>query len=263
MARCWFGVSLFLLVVSGASAQNPQSDPQAVALASQAMMTLTSGVGVSDVALTGNVTWIAGSDTETGSAILQAKGTGRSRVDLSLSGGTRTEIRNDLASNFPEGASIQNGGAQQAWAMHNCWINASWFYPALSFLNATSDPTLVFTYVGQESHGGVNVQHLRAYRNLTAQRPSFIALTQKVSTAEFYLDSASLLPLALVFNAHPDDDADTNISVEIDFSNYRMVNGVQIPFHIQKLVSGGLTLDVAITSATVNSGLSDDLFAIQ
>ena len=145
MARCGYGVPLVLLLVSVASAQNPQSDPQALTLASRAIAALTNGVAVSDVALTGTVTWIAGSDKETGTTTQQAKGTGESRVDLDLSGGARTEIRNDIASNFPQGASIQSGGAQQGWAMHNCWIKASWFYPALSFLAASIDTTMIFS----------------------------------------------------------------------------------------------------------------------
>jgi hypothetical protein len=80
---------------------------------------------------------------------------------------------------------------------------------------------------------------------------------------DIYLDFASLLPVAFVFNVHPDDDATTNIGVEIDFSSYEAVNGVQIPFHIQKLISNGLALDVVLSSAVLNSGLPDSYFAIQ
>jgi hypothetical protein len=256
----------FLLVLVGSTflfSQTPVSDPQALSLAAQAMAALTNGNAVSDITLTGSVTWVAGSDNETGTATLQAKGIGESRVNLNLSGGPRTEIRNDVASTFPQGASIENGGSKQPWALHRCWINASWFYPALSFLSVTSDPSLIFSYVGQENRGGANVQHLRVFRYLAAQKPAFATVTQRVSTADFYLDSTSLLPVALVFNAHPDDDAYTDISIEIDYFNYQTVNGVRIPFHIQKLVSGGLALDAVVTGISVNSGLSDDLFAIQ
>ncbi len=243
--------------------QTPVSDPQALALAQQSVAALTNGVAVSDVTLTGSATWIAGSDTETGPATLQAKGTGESRVDLNLSGSTRTEIRNDIAAAFPQGASIQNGSGQISWAMHNCWTSASWFFPTLSLLSGTSDPSLVFSYIGQESRGGASVQHLRLYRYLTGWRPDFAALTQRVSITDFYLDATTLLPIAVTFSTHPDDDADTDVSLEIDFSNYQSVNAVQVPFHIQKLISGGLALDVVVTNVSLNSGLSDNLFAIQ
>ncbi len=257
---------LFLLFVTSPFlfCQNPSpvSDPQAVALATRAMTALTGDVAVRDVTLTGYATWIAGSDVETGSANLQAKGTGESRVDLNLSSGTRTEIRNDTGS-YPQGASVFNGGDQQAWPTHNCWINASWFFPALAFLNATADPTLIFSYIGEENRGGAKVEHFQVYRYLAKQRTASISLTQRVSTADFYLDSSSLLPVAITFNTHADDDAFTDIALEIDFSKYQRVNGVQVPFHIQKLVSGGLALDVTVQTVALNSDLSEGLFSIQ
>lgn len=261
-----FSLRSFLLVLAGSTVlfsqnQPPVSDPQAVALASQAVAALTSGSPVYDVTLTGNTTWIAGSDNETGTATLMAKGIGEGRVDLTLSGGTRTEIRNDTGS-YPQGASVINDGDQFAWPMHNCWIDASWFFPALSFLNATADPTLIFSYLGEESRGGAKVQHLQVYRYLAGQRPVSISLTRRVSTANFYLDSSSLLPVALTFNTHAHDDAFTDIALEIDFSQYRSINGIQVPFHIQKLVSGGLAVEVTVQTVAVNSGLSDSLFSI-
>jgi hypothetical protein len=76
------------------------------------------------------------------------------------------------------------------------------------------------------------------------------------------LDSSSLLPVAMTFNTHADDDAFTNIALEIDFSMYQRVNGVQVPFHIQKLISGGLAVDITVQTVALNSGLSDSLFSI-
>ena len=263
MARCVFGVPLILLLVSLASAQNaPQSDLQALALAAQAMAALTNGVAVSDVTLNGNATWIAGSDNETGSATLVAKGTSESRIELGLSAGARTEIRNDTASPH-QGQSVMPDGTTHPWAQHNCQINASWFFPALSVLASTSDSSLIFTYVGLENRGNGTVQHIRVYRYLSGQKAPLIALTKTVSSEDIYLDSTSLLPVAFAFNVHPDDDASTKIAVTINFSRYQVLNGVQIPMHVQRLISGGLALDVVVTSAVVNSGLSDAPFAIQ
>jgi hypothetical protein len=76
------------------------------------------------------------------------------------------------------------------------------------------------------------------------------------------LDASTYLPVALTFNAHPDNDAGTNIPVEIDFSNYQQVNGVQIPFHVQKFLNGPLFLDVTVQSAVVNSGVPPSAFSV-
>jgi hypothetical protein len=242
--------------------QAPVSDPQAIMLAQQSIAALTNSISVADVTLTGNATWIAGSDKETGPTTLQAKGTGESRSDLKLSGGTRTEVRND-APGSPQGESIAPDGTVQPWPQHNCWINGGWFFPALSILAATSDASVIFTYVGLEGRDTGSVQHIRAYRYVTSKKPGVVALITSLSTEDIYLDSTSFLPVAFVFNTHPDDDEATNISVEIDFSGYQPVSGAQVPMHVQKLINGGLAVDVDITSAVLNPGLSDDLFAIQ
>jgi len=263
MARRWFGLALVLLLSCVTSAQNsPQSDPQAVAFASQAMAALTNGVAISDMTLTGNTTWIAGSDNETGSATLQSKGTGESRVDLNLSGGTRTEIRNDSSSSA-QGETIAPDGTLQAWAPHNCYTNASWFFPALSILAETSDSSLIFAYVGQEVRGATSVQHLRVYRYSPSKRLAFTTYVQKLSAEDIFLDSTSLLPVAFVFNTHPEDDPETNIIVEIDFNNFQPANGLQVPMHVQKLIDGGLAVDLSVTGVVLNSGLTDSPFASQ
>jgi hypothetical protein len=262
---CAFLISLLTLANGNflfSQNQAPVSDPQAVALANLALSALTNGVAVSDVTLSGNATWIAGSDKETGPATLQAKGAGESRIDLKVSGGTRTEVHNDTPGS-PQGESIAPDGTVQPWPQHNCWINGGWFFPALSILAATPDPSVIFTYVGVESRDTGSVQHLRAYRYLASKKPGLVALVTSLSTEDIYLDSTSFHPVAFIFNTHPDDDEATNISVEIDFSDYQLVSSAQIPMHVQKLINGGLAVDIAVTNAVVNSGLSDDLFAIQ
>jgi hypothetical protein len=263
MARFGFALFLVFYFASLASAQNPPaSDPQALNLVAQSIVAMSGGNPISDVTLTGNATWVAGSDLETGQLALKAKGVSESRIDLSLSGGTRTEVRNDTAG-FPQGESIRPEGAVRSWAIHNCWINAGWFFPALSFLSATSDPNLIFSYVGLESRGGVALQHLRVFRYLAGQSAKQIALTQQLSTMDIYLDSVSLLPRAFLFTTHPDEDALTDIAIAIGFSNYQTVNGIQVPLHIQRLVQNGLAVDLVLNGITFNSGLADSIFAVQ
>jgi hypothetical protein len=67
------------------------------------MAALSGGTPVTDVTLTGNVTWISGPDKDVGSATLMAKGSTETRMDLVLSGGKRSEIRN-IANGLPQGA---------------------------------------------------------------------------------------------------------------------------------------------------------------
>jgi hypothetical protein len=257
-------VALVLLTALRAVAQNPASDPQAVSLAQQSIAALTGGNPISDVTLNANVTATAASGNETGTGTLQAKGVGESRIDLTLPSGMRTEIRNDGGGTNPQGESAVNGGNYQLWAQHNCWISASWFFPALSVLASTSDPTVIFSYVGMEKRNGSSVQHIQSYRYIVdPSRSATTALTQRLSTTDFYLDASSLLPIAITFNTHPTDNDGMDLRAEIEFFKYQLVNGVLVPFRIQQTVFGSLILDVTVKGVALNSGISDSVFAIQ
>jgi hypothetical protein len=259
MAR--FCVVVFLalvLQVHLAIAQtDSSSDPEALKLAAQSVAALTQGIPVVDVKLSATVTSIAGPDNFKGSAILQAKGTVESRVDLILDSGNRSDVRSS-SNGIPQGAWTDNGQVKPA-ALHNCWTDAAWFFPALSSLVQTSNPNFVFSYLGQEEHGKLAVLHLRINQISPKDLPDLVHLT----TTDFYLDPTSLVPLAIGFNLHPDSDGNTDIPSEIRFADYKSVNGVQVPFHIQRVINGGVDQDIVVNNAVLNSGLPDTSFSLQ
>jgi hypothetical protein len=208
--------------------------------------------------LTGNVTSIAGSDYETGSAVLLAKGNSESRINLSLSSGNKSDIRNSATAS-PQGAWVDTNGVSHAYAGQNCLTDAVWFFPGFSSLAAfSSNPNVVLSYIGQESLNGMTVQHIRSHVFAAGQ-----PLLQRLSAMDFYLDSVSLLPMAIAFDVHSDTDAGTNIPVVVNFANYQVVNGIEVPFHVQRMLNGVVVLDVIVTSAAFNTGLPDSSFSLQ
>jgi len=72
MARFLVGLCLVFLTAAFVVAQTPPTnDPQALALAAKSIAALTGGTAVTDVTLTGVVTW-SGGETDTGVAALRA-----------------------------------------------------------------------------------------------------------------------------------------------------------------------------------------------
>lgn len=256
--HCYFLLSFAAFLVTSTlsfSQGQPQSDPQAVSLAAQSIAALAAGKAISDVTLSGSVTW-NGSDT--GTALLRALGTGESRMDLTLTSGTRTEIR-DAQTGLPLGEWIAPNNSSGYFASQNCLTDAVWFFPVLGSLAA--GPNVMLSYIGLETRNGESVQHIESYvyqSNPLGLTPS----PQQLSTMDFYLDATTFLPAAVTFNAHPDNSASTNLFDEVDFSNYQTVSRMVVPMHIQKYQQGNLMVDVVVTAASFNTGLSLSIFAI-
>jgi hypothetical protein len=254
-------VVLFLmaLVSSPIKAQTtaPARDPQALALIASSLKALTGGVSVNDVAMQATASYVAGSDEESGTATLTALGNQQSLVQLNLSGGARQEIRNG-----PAGAWSGPDGTAHSMAIHNCWTDASWFFPVLTLEAVATDPQTAVSYLGTDTTKGKPLLHLQVTRVPAGQSADVTALILRLGTMDIYFDPQSLLPVVLDFNTHPDADLNTNIPVEIQFGNFQNSNGALVPFHIQKFLQRTLLLDLTVSSVLANSGVPQSAFAL-
>lgn len=224
---------------------------------------MTNGVPISDATLTGTATRTYGSDVETGTVTLMTLGCTAGRVDLALTKGLRSEIISQLQST-PAGQWSGPNGTSHAMAQQNCWEPAAWFFPPLALAAALNNPSVAIAYLGEESLGGETVQHVRFWDTFTSSSGTSTALVlfSHLTTVDVYLDAATSLPVVLDFTIHPDHNELLNLPVKISYSNYQKVNGVLIPLHIKKFLNGGIVLDLNLTGASFNTGLSQSEFAI-
>ena len=254
------GLLCFFSLPSGFLAQNSSiapRDPNAVALAGQALQALAGVTALRDITLEANATYIAGSDEEMGAATLVALGNQQSLVTLNLTNGQRVEVRSGT-----NGGWTGPDGTQYAMALHNCWVEADWFFPALTLQALQTDPTLGVAYLGAAEWNGAGVIHLQFFHIIPGQTAFMTAQIQGLSTWDLYLDPQSLLPLALDYNTHPGNNLAKNIPMEIQFAGYSAVGGVQVPSRIQRFEQGTLALDLAVSQAKVNSGVAPSTFTI-
>jgi hypothetical protein len=243
-----------------ASAPAPNSSPQAATLLSQSAAALSGNIALSDVTLSGTVRRIAGSDDESGSVVLTATASGSSKIALSFSSGNRKEVRTN-SNNSPTGSWSGTDSIAHSIAVHNLFTDWGLF-PTFTFSNLNGSATTVFSYIGQETRNGHSVQHLSIQQQFPNQTGSVASLLQHLSQMDIYLDASTSLPVSLAYNIHPDNDADLDLPVEIGFSDYRPVNGAQIPFHVQKYLNNNLSLDLQFQSVAVNSGLTTNSFSL-
>jgi hypothetical protein len=254
---------LIAFAKSATAQQAATPSPQATALLQQALTAVSGGHALTDVTLSGTARRIAGSDDESGTAVLKALAAGASRTDLTLPGGNRSEVLNTSSTQpaQPVGAWSGPDGVSHPVVYHNLLTAPAWFFPAFPIANSLSTG-YVAIYVGHETRNGQAVEHL-AVSQASAIKASSSALSlAHLSQVDFFLDSTTFLPAAITFSIHPDDNALLDIPVEIDFSNYTTVSGSQVPFHIQKHINNSLALDLQFESAVLNSGLSVTAFAV-
>jgi hypothetical protein len=248
-------------VIEGAQ-QTAATTPQAVQVLLQALRATMGTASISDVTLTGTVRRIAGSDDETGTAVLRALATGEARMDFSFPSGQRGEVR-ATSNNVPAGTWTGPDGKAHAMSQHNLMTSSAWFQPALTLSWLVSSQNTSVLLVGSETRNGLSVIHLTASQQFPDMPGEIAPLMQHLSQMDIFLDSSTQLPVALAFNQHPDNDAGLDIPAEVRFSDYRAVSGVQVPFHIQRYLNNSLILDIRLQAASLNSGLTASAFAVQ
>jgi hypothetical protein len=235
------------------------ANPQAVQYLQRALAALSANTPLNDVALTGSAHYIAGSDDETGTATLKAIA-GASRIDLNLSSGPRSEIQNSSGGS-PAGTWSDPDGVSHSMALHNLFTDPVWFFPAFPITHGLSTGYGA-TYVGHETRYGQAVEHLTISQSSAVQTPSGVPTLAHLSQMDFFIDSTTFLPAAVTFNIHPDNNELLDIPIEVRFSDYRPVNGLQVPFHVQKFLNNSLILDLQLQTVTLNTGLNASSFSL-
>jgi hypothetical protein len=228
-----------------------QQRSSGTAWAQQAMLALTGGNPVLSVTESGSVTRNVGGDPQQGNITLESSGVMTTQLTISIGSGNLSETRSWDGSR-PSGQWTGLDGQQHQMAQVNIWTDAVWFFPALSLLSDYSDPTLVFTDLGQVQYNGGSAEHIQIYRYLSALPQGPQQDVQRFSTVDYYLDSNTALPIAIAFSKYGDHNPNMGISVAAVYTQYQSVGGIQVPFQITELSNGSPYLQINITSASPN-----------
>ncbi len=263
---------LFVVLSTGiliAQTQNGQKhEAPTGGLLTRALSAVSGGAPIQDVVQTGKVRRIAGSTDEPGEAEVKAMVSGEARIDLSFPSGPLSEVY-ARGERGPVGESSGADGKLHAMAPHNLLVDPAWFCPALVLEKAAAEGKIV-TVAERTNSGGRPLDHLRvtspppSAASQTAPRlPSkFVDAVQQAAQFDLYLDSATFLPVEVDFQTHPDNNIGQDIPVRIRYSDYRIINGVQVPFHVRKFLNGTLYLDLQFEAASFNTGLAANSFVV-
>jgi hypothetical protein len=215
-------------------------------------ITFSSIGAVSTVQMTGTATWTYGSDQQTGAVTLQANANGQSRMLLQMPSGPRVETQNSFGDATRQCTWNGFDGVAHNAATHQCWLDTVWFLPQITMqagAGALDDIAAAPVSVDAET---VRFHHER--HPIDASDTQTAKLLAHLSAVDLFVDTGTGLPRALQFSGHPDGDAGVDIPIEIRYSDYRVTNGVSVPFHIQKFINQSLVLDLQVSTVQVQLG---------
>ena len=236
---------IFTAFIGQAKAQ--QTQPLPLQTLATALKAFSGTQTVSSITLTAQVSRTAGSTHETGTATLLAKSDGSGRIDLALDDGSTSEIYAPFRS-MQECERIDKSGRSQSIAVHNCLGAGMWFLPQIVFANAISNSDL--TVITDTAHASAIVLRSKYVFNSQTRHLDRLAA---VGDRWLYFDPTTNYVSMCVYNRHPEDNGLFNVEHEVIFTDYHVVDGVAIPFHIEHYVQNQLLLDINVQGAAINN----------
>jgi hypothetical protein len=237
---------LLLVLVVSAVAQVPTdtstttSNPVAAAKIASAYLAFANGKSLYDIHLEG----VVSEQGTQGTFVYDVTGVGRSKLQLNLGERTRTEIASGYGEQ-PNCSWTDAKGTSSAVATHNCLTSVPELLPLASAQPAQI--ALAYKLSGDS-------RALTSVRKHAQDDKDTNATLESLSEASLVIDEKTQLPAKLTYSTHPDNDFSTSIPVEVTYSDYREMNGINIPGSIKKSVNGTTVLEFTVTSAQINTG---------
>lgn len=258
-----FAASLLLVSNSSAgipqtattTASAPQLDPQALSVLAQ----MTSATGWSNASLpqdataTGAITSYSSSSPITVNAVYKSKGPRLFRADVQQSTGTVTTVLNG------DSAGTLAPSGQQALPGHVALGMRPFVFPF--FCGLLSSTSTVAQYQGIETVDGQS-----GYRISVSSLPSgtdpMSVMRAQASHVTVWVAVPTGLPIQMEYARPSLDNSTASRLIRRKFSNYRIVNGLAVPFHQEEFANNQLLSALDLSSVAFNVGLSDADFTV-
>jgi hypothetical protein len=238
-------------------AQVPISkDTQAIQLITQfiAQVGGQNALSVTDLQCVGDITYNWAGKQVQGTVTIKARGAGQFRIDADLPSGTRSWYVNN-----GDGALRDEAGKITAIPFQNAVALGAITFPLPRLSGVATDTTSSVKYVGLRSLGSHQYQTIEvSLPNQFKSDPD--GTLNRLFTAYYLFDPSTFRLVLIQDKTHPVDRLTRDIDHELDFADFRSVNGVQFPFNISERIAGQETFSIQLSNVTMNPGLTDSDF---
>jgi hypothetical protein len=246
----------FFLLCSFLSAQtnpNHQKDPQALAVVQQALLA-GNAASVQDLTASGTIAYYWGSGEVQGSAHVVALGADKFRIDTSIAGGTRS-----WWVGAGNGQLRDTDGKISRIPYENTLNLGALTFPLLRLSSLAQNTRFGLKYICKQTVDNADQFHLAINDSKESkQQPG--AFSHNLQNADVFIDAASSRVFRIEDQTHPVGRPDINLPHAIVYSDYRKVNGVDVPFSISEYIGKARTWTLQLSQVSFNSGVSDSEF---
>ena len=138
--------------------------------------------------------------------------------------------------------------AGSSTATHHCQADRPWVLPTLTISSPPDTSSLLITPARLGTDQLISVTFLPSREVV----PTSALLAPKAPLKRIvFLAPDTLLPRHMKYVANSESHPSATGMVEIEYSDYRLSSGVQIPFHIVQSLNGTVVLDFSATQALV------------
>jgi hypothetical protein len=236
------------------SVPSATKDAQALDLVTQALAA-AGGVraitAIVDYTATGNITYplVADHDVK-GIVTVRGKGLGQFRLDTNLPFGQRSEATDGLTTIKTENGSIHQLDTQAPLAAARLALPYLELKAALTSRGLTLEYKGIVDVDGHHAHD-IQVQHI------APGAPDRFRVVSWHLTTDYFID-ASTFQIVMMQDVTP-----KRVIRQVRYSDFRVSNGLLIPFVINVRINGQETWVIDLTEITFNSGLQDSDFQLK
>jgi hypothetical protein len=262
VARCVFVILCVLNASPNLNSQQTaalQRDVQAISLLQQCLAAMGGAQALllqDSVAIGEAQTFLPDGTTVTLPIVKKSKGTRMVRTELQRPEGTRIRVVNGGV------GGIRNpDGTTRKQFSNNTVAERIEHIPALSILSEWQSSNIEIRYIGPDTLTG-NPAQVISVSFIPTSDPTWTEFYRTTTQALFYIDQSTGFVSKIQYQNFAERDSNVSEKVEIFFSDYRVVSGIQFPFKQASYADGRLRSTVTFSSVAFNTGLSDAEFAV-
>jgi hypothetical protein len=249
-------VFIALLLSTCLIAQQSQPAPEALSVVQKAIAAAggqQSVLAIKDFTSTGTITYYFNAQEVSGPVEILGRGLDQVRMVAQMADGPHSIVLNHGAGSSADPVSSHKISTLNGFHLGLLILSVP------SIVAAVNDPLGSFALEGTEQIGGTSAYKVKMIHGIP-QHFDRIDVLKRIKASEIFIDSTNYMIVAIRHFYYPKETLARSIPREVDFSDFRQVKGVAVPFTIKEKVGSQPTWTINLSGIDFNVGVGEEIF---